>query len=166
MEFKLRPWTLDDLDSLVLHADNPRIAQFMTNKFINPYSADQGKRFIAFANKSDPVRILAIDVDGEAVGAIGIHPQDDVHCKNAELGYWLSEAYWGKGIMTQAIRQMVDYGFQHWELTRIFAVPYGTNIGSQKALEKVGFKLEAHLKETIFKNGVFLDELIYAVRRD
>lgn len=162
--FTLRPWTLDDLESLVRYADNPKIAHFMTNKFINPYTADQGRRFIGFATQGQPYRILAIDVEGEAVGAIGIHPQEDIQCKNAELGYWLAEPFWGKGIMTAAIRQMVDYGFANWDIDRVFARPFGTNTGSQRALEKAGFVLEARLEKTLFKDGEYLDELIYSFR--
>jgi len=117
------------------------------------------------ANELNPPSVLAIDLDGEAIGGIGVHPQLDVHCKNAEIGYFIGEPFWGKGIITQAIQKMVVYGFENWDVQRIFARPFGTNIGSQKALEKARFKLEARLEKTIFKNGVYEDELIYAVRR-
>ena len=86
-------------------------------------------------------------------------------CKNAELGYWLAEPFWGKGIITYAIQEMVEYGFKTFDITRIFAIPFGTNIASQKALEKAGFILEARLNKTIFKNGEYQDELIYAIRK-
>lgn len=165
MNFSLRKWTENDLANLVKYANNPLIAQNLTNIFPHPYTEESGRKFIGFARQHDPIRIHAIDVEGEAAGAIGIHPQDDIFCKNAELGYWLAEPFWGKGIMTKAIQQIVDYGFETWDLTRIFARPYGTNIGSQRALEKAGFILEARLEKTIFKNGEYLDELIYAVRR-
>ncbi len=165
MNFSLRAWTKNDLHSLVKYADNPKIAAMMSNKYINPYTYEQGEKFIGFATKEKPYRILAIDVVGEAVGAIGVHPGTDIYCKNAELGYWLGEPFWGKGIMTKAVIQMVDYGFQNWDISRIYARPYGTNTGSQKVLEKAGFVLEARLEKTIFKNEVYLDELIYAVRK-
>jgi RimJ/RimL family protein N-acetyltransferase len=83
-----------------------------------------------------------------------------------ELGYWVAEPFWGKGIMTKAVLQMVDYGFKTFDITRIFARPFGTNIASQTVLEKAGFILEARLDKTLYKNGEFLDELIYAVRPD
>ena len=165
MHFFLRPWSLNDLDSLVKYANNFNVAKNLTNKFPHPYTEENGKFFIHMATKHDPPNILAIDIKGEAVGGIGIHPQDDIMCKNAELGYWLAEPFWGKGIMTRAVPQMIEYGFKHWDISRIYARPYGTNIGSQKVLEKAGFKLEARFEKTIFKNGEFLDELIYAVRR-
>lgn len=165
MHFHLRPWALSDLDSLVRHANNPDIAKFMMDGFPHPYTEDNGKAFIAFATKDDPIHIFAIDVEGEAVGGIGIHPQADVQRKNAELGYWLAEPFWGKGIITNAIKLVIEFGFKTYDINRIFARPYGTNIGSQKVLEKAGFVLEGRFEKTIFKNGEFLDELVYAVRR-
>lgn len=163
--FQLRPWSLSDLDHLVQFGDNPRIAQNMTGQFPHPYTPEKAKAFIGYAAGNNPPNILAIEVKGQAAGGIGLHLQSDIHRKNAELGYWLAEPYWGQGIITRAIQQMVDYGFQNWAINRIFARPFGTNLGSQKALEKAGFLLEARLKQTIFKNGEYLDELIYAVRR-
>lgn len=165
MHFHLRPWASTDLVSLVRYANNPNIAKFMMDGFPHPYTEDNGKAFIAFATKDDPIHIFAIDVNGEAVGGIGIHPQADVQRKNSELGYWLAEPFWGKGIITNAIKQLVEFGFKTYDINRIFARPYGTNIGSQKVLEKAGFVLEGRFEKTIFKNGEFLDELVYAVRR-
>lgn len=165
MNFKLRPWQESDLDSLVKNANNKEIAKFMTDKFPHPYTTDAGKNFIAFATKNNPANILAIEIDGKAVGGIGIHPQKDIHSKNAELGYWLAEAFWGQGIISNAIIQMVDYGFQNFEINRIFAIPFGTNLASQRVLEKAGFILEGRFEKTLFKNGEYLDEVVYAVRR-
>lgn len=165
MEFTLRPWQLDDLGSLVKYANNSKIAQNLTNQFPHPYTIENGEGFLASVTKEKPNRVLAIEINGEAAGAIGLHPQADIFSKNAEMGYWLAEPYWGKGIMTQAIHQMVDYGFKNWSINRIFARPFGTNKGSQRALEKAGFTLEARFEQTLFKHGEYLDELVYAVRR-
>ncbi len=165
MQFTLRPWNINDLENLVKIADNPKIANNMMNRFVNPFTIEQGKQFISYAEGMNPIRIFAIDVNGVAIGAIGIHPQDDIYIKNAELGYWLAEEHWGKGITTEAIKRMLDYGFKTWDLKRIFARPFGTNIGSQRVLEKAGFTLEARLENTIFKNGDYTDELIYAIRK-
>ncbi len=165
MNFILRPFQVSDVDSLVHHANNFKIAKFLTDAFPHPYTVDHAKAFIAMATQDDPVHIFAIDVNGEAVGAIGLHPQKDIMCKNAELGYWLAEPYWGKGIITEAIKQIVPIGFSIFDITRIYARPYGTNAASQRVLEKAGFKLEARIEKNIFKNGEFLDELIYAVRK-
>lgn len=165
MNFTLRPWNINDLDSLVSNANNKKIAQYMTDQFPHPYTIEKGKAFIEFATKGSPLHIFAIDINGKAVGGIGVHPQMDIQCKNAELGYWLAEPFWGKGIVTKAIGQMIDYGFKNFDIDRIFARPFGTNKGSQRVLEKSGFVLEARFEKTLFKNGEYLDELVYAVRR-
>ncbi len=165
MEFKLRPLSMADLPSFVKHANNFNIAKNLTNRFPYPYTEEKGKLFIEFATSQNPVHILGIEIAGEIVGSIGIHQQEDVQCKNAELGYWISETLWGKGIMSKVIPEMVEYGFKNWDINRIFARPYGTNLASQKILQKTGFVLEAHIKNSFYKNGEFLDELIYAIRR-
>lgn len=165
MKFKLRPWKKDDLPSLVKHANNFEIARNMMDIFPHPYTKEDGEKFLEMVLKQDPPMILAIEVEGEAVGSIGLHPQKDIMRKNGELGYWLAEPFWGKGIVTKAIKEMVDYGFKNLDIERIFARPFGTNIASQKALEKAGFKLEAHLENTLYKNQEYQDELIYALRK-
>lgn len=165
MSFTLRPWSPADLPSLVQAANNQEIAQYLRNVFPHPYTEADGLAFIALATNQVSDCILAIEVDGLAVGSIGLHPQSDIHCKNAELGYWLAQPFWGRGIITQAVQQMVNYGFQTFDITRIFARPFGTNRASQRVLEKAGFVLEAQFAQTLFKNNEFLDEWVYAVRR-
>jgi RimJ/RimL family protein N-acetyltransferase len=162
---QLRPWNTNDLDSLVECANNPNISKFMMNKFPYPYTREAGERFIAFATQENPTHIMAIEVDDKAVGGIGIHPLSDIESKNAEMGYWLAEPYWGKGYITEAVKQMIEYGFKNFDINRIFARPFGTNTASQKVLKKTGFLLEAKFEKTFFKNGEYLDECVYAVRR-
>lgn len=163
MEFILRPFHLTDLDSLVKYANNPKIAANMTDAFPHPYTKEAGERFITMAMSHHPARIRAIVINDEACGGIGVHPGEDVHRKNAEMGYWLAEPYWGKGIITRAIQQTIDYGFSTFDITRIFARPYGFNLASQRVLEKAGMKKEAVLKNTLFKNGAYCDEVIYSI---
>lgn len=165
MEFKLRKWNSTDVESLMKYANNQKIAANLTDQFPHPYKKENAEAFVAMAAKNNPVNIFAIEINGEAAGGIGLHFQTDIYRKNAELGYWIAEPYWGKGIMTKAVSRMVDYGFKNFEIQRIFARPFGTNIASQKVLENAGFILEARFKDTIYKNGIYLDELIYAVRR-
>ncbi len=165
MDVQLRPWQLSDIPSLIKHANNPNIARQLTNQFPHPYTEEHAKAFIEMATSHEPTRIMAIAIDSEACGGIGIHPQSDVYCKNAEMGYWLSEMHWGKGIISMLIPKMVRYGFDKFPIERIYARPYGRNKASQRALEKSGFKLEATLEKTFYKDGEFQDEMIYAVRR-
>ncbi len=164
-QVSMRPWNVEDLNILVRYADNPNIACWLTNTFPNPYTRDDGIRFLQNVTAFDPPRVLAICLDGIPVGSIGIFPQQDIFSKNAELGYWLAEPYWGKGIMTEAIRQMCDYGFRKFNIDRIYARPFGSNLPSQKVLEKTGFKLEGRFEGTIVKNGVVHDELVYGLRK-
>ncbi len=162
MTFHLRKWNEADLDSLVKHANSINIAKWLTNGFPYPYTYESGKAYLSMIVNDNPTKIFAIEVNGKAVGSIGLYPQSDIHEKNAEMGYWLAEEYWGKGIMTKAIREIVDYGFETFDIIRIFARPFSTNLRSQRTLEKAGFKLEARLYKALFKNGEFMDELIYA----
>lgn len=165
MDFTLRPFHPNDIDSLMEYANNPKIAANLTNQFPHPYTRESGEQFIEMATQHSTPTIFAIDINGKASGGIGLHSQTDIHVKNAELGYWLAEPFWGQGIMTRAVSQIVDYGFKNLDITRIFARPFGTNIGSQKVLEKAGFVLEGRFKDTIYKNGDYQDELFYAVRK-
>lgn len=161
----LRPWQINDIDDLIAYANNPHIAANLTNAFPYPYTLDHGKAFIEMTSTHQPTRVFAITLEDKAIGGIGLHPQSDIYARNAELGYWLAEPFWGKGIMSEAVQQITEYGFTTFDIDRIFARPFGSNIGSQRVLEKSGFILEAHLKNTLFKNGKYEDELIYAMRR-
>lgn len=124
MDFTLRKWSKEDLTSLVKHANNYNIAKNLTNLFPHPYTKADGEAFIENVTGINAPLILAIDVNGEAVGGIGLHPQTDIHVKNAELGYWLAELYWGNGIVTSAIKQIVTIGFNELDVDRIFARPF------------------------------------------
>lgn len=165
MEFKLREWNLNDINSLVKYANNYKIASNLTDQFPHPYSKENGEAFLQIAAKDNPARLFAIDISGEASGGIGLHFQKDIYKKNAELGYWLAEPYWGKGIMSNAVKQIVAYGFKTFEIKRIYAIPFGTNTASQKVLKNAGFILEGKFEKTLYKNGEYLDELVYAVRK-
>lgn len=164
MNCVIRPWKLSDLESLVKYANNPAVAKNMTDGFPHPYTKESGEKFLSMAMNA-PDRVFAIEVNDEAVGGIGVHPLSDIMRKNAELGYWLAEPFWGKGIVVNAIRQIVPVAFENLDIDRIFARPFGSNLASQRVLEKAGFKFEARFEKTIIKNGVLLDELYYAIRR-
>ena len=159
----LRHWKPDDLDNLVKFANNKKIADKLTDAFPHPYSRGNGISYINTFKDDNPARVFAIEVNGIACGSIGIYLQNDIHRKNAEIGYWLGEEYWGKGIITEAITRMIEHGFKSFDVNRIYARPFSTNPASARALEKAGMKLEARLEKSLFKNGQFLDELIYSI---
>ena len=164
MKCTIRPWKETDIDNLVKYANNFDIAKNLTNAFPYPYTRQDGEKYIASALQIQPAIIFAIDINGQAVGSIGFFPQQDIHAKNAEMGYWLAQEFWGQGIMTEAVNQLVEYAFEMFDITRIFARPFGTNTASQRVLEKSGFTLEACFKKAIYKHGEFIDEMIYAKR--
>ena len=157
----LRDWTMDDAGPLVKHADNPHISARMRDAFPSPYTLDDAKRFIAMATAPGPNLFLAIDVNGEAAGGIGIHPKSDVRCRSAEIGYWLSESYWGQGIVTDAVSALVPVAFERYDIVRLQAGIFSTNTASMRVLEKCGFTREAVHKNAIWKNGRLLDEVVY-----
>ncbi len=171
----IRPWRADetvdpagyaaDLADLVRFADNPKIAQWLTNDFPNPYTEADGRALLASVSGKEPVNMFAIEVDGRVVGSISIYPQEDIYRRNAELGYCLAEEYWGRGIVPEAIRLIVEYGFRTFDIDRIFARPFGSNERSQRVLQKAGFTLEASFEGTVMKNGRREDEVYYAIRQ-
>lgn len=165
MEIKLRPWHIDDLNTLVKIANNLNIAKYMADVFPYPYTEEKGKTFINFTKENNGAKIFAITLNNIPIGSIGLHLQSDILRKNAEIGYWLSEEYWKKGIALTAINEMVQFGFNTLDVVRIFARVFGNNIPSQKLITKAGFTLEAKFEKTIYKNGEYLDELIYAIRK-
>lgn len=166
LHFTLRPFLPEDLPALVKHANDPGIAAFMADAFAHPFTEEAGRLFLNEAIMKNPPLRRCIEVDSECIGAIGLHAKPDLWRRNMELGYWLGKEHHGKGIMTEAIRQMVQLGFETFpEVTRIYASPFGRNIPSQKVLEKAGFVLEAKFIGTLVKNGQVEDELIYALRR-
>jgi RimJ/RimL family protein N-acetyltransferase len=135
----------------------------MSDRF--PGNRDKWKTFIENTANDYSQLHLVIEIEGQAVGGIGVSPQQDILRYNAELGYWLSEDYWGLGIMTKAIEEIVNLAFEKFEINRIFVTPFETNIASQRILEKCGFIIEARFDKIVIKDGELLDELIYGIRR-
>jgi len=165
MEFELRDWKLKDAENIVHYANNPKVAETLRNAFPHPYTLDDAHTFISQSIHQNKTiqSIKAIAVDGEAIGSIGLILQGDVSCKSGELGFWLGESFWGKGIMTKAIIQACDNGFKNFDIVRIYARPFAGNIGARKALENAGFELEGIFKKSIYKNENILDSCMYAL---
>lgn len=165
MEIKLLPWSMDYLDDLIKYANNPLIAKNLTDAFPHPYTKENGIKFIEAVSKQNPTLVFAIVKENEAIGSIGLHPQVDIYRNNAELGYFLAEPFWGQNIMTSAINKIVDYAFENLPINRIFAKPFGHNLGSHKALIKSGFILEGKFEKTLIKNDELIDEMVFAIRK-
>ena len=161
--FILRPFKLADKKSLAKHANNKKISDNLRDRFPHPYTEEDAEWFINFVlSDNDPVKYFIIEINNEAAGVISIFPGDDVYRLNAEIGYWLGEEHWGKGVMTAVIKTTVKYAFETFNIKRIYALPFATTIGSIKALEKAGFIKEAIIKNGVVKNNKILDYCIYS----
>jgi RimJ/RimL family protein N-acetyltransferase len=158
----VRSWRIEDAPSLVRHANNPRIARNLRDAFPHPYAPADAEAFLRANVGATPEVNFAIAVDEEAIGGIGLRLGTDVERRSAELGYWLSEEYWGRGITTAAVRAVTAHAISAHGLTRVFATPFEGNAASCRVLEKAGYVLEGTLRRSVIKDGRVLDKHLYA----
>ena len=158
----IRPWRLDDAESLVKHANNRKVWIALRDIFPHPYTIEDADTFLRSVINSEPVTLFCVEANGAAVGGIGIRIGADVHRQTAELGYWLGEEFWRGGIMTEAVAAFTDFCFENFQLRRIHAEPFANNPASARVLEKAGFAFEGRLKNNVLKDGKLLDSLLYA----
>lgn len=158
---KLRPLTPDDKYRLAELANNPKVAINLRDGFPNPYTLADAEKFIQTFAEQEPQQIFAIEYQGEYAGNIGLHKAGDVYRLSAEIGYFLGEPYWNKGIMTHAVTLICDYGFKNLDIIRIHAGIFEFNPASMRVLEKCGFKQEAVFEKAIFKKGKIYNEHRY-----
>ena len=162
--FILREWRLSDKESLAEHADNIGIWNCVRDYFPYPYTIKDGEEFITMVmGKPKPAVDLAIEIEGRAVGGVGIVLQQDVERVGAEIGYWLGERYWNRGVMTDVIKKMVEYSFANFHIQKLYATIFDFNIASQRVLEKAGFEKEAVLKQAAIKNDKIIDLHYYGL---
>ena len=159
--FRLREWKLTDIASLVKYINNEKIWNNVRDGLRYPYTMLVGDMFFRMVQAEPFVQIFAIVVAGVAVGGVGIVPLTDVERFSAEVGYWLGEDYWGRGITSEAVALLVDYVFRKTEIIRLFASVYEYNPASMKVLEKVGFTRQAILRDAAIKNGRVIDMYYY-----
>ncbi len=161
----MRELKVADAESIAKHANNINIANNVRNIFPYPYTVEDAIAFINDCQSSDEKcqYIRAIVVNQAAVGVVGCNIQDDVHCKCFEIGYWLGEEFWSRGIMTEAVTRLCREVFLTQDVVRIFAEIFAYNTGSIKVLEKAGFQLEGRLRSSIYKNGTISDSFIYGL---
>ena len=165
MAVLIRQWTENDLASLVLHANNINVWNNLRNYFPYPYTEDAGRLWLEKTIGATPIVNFAIDLDGEAIGGIGLILNSDVYVMSVEIGYWLGEAHWGKGIGTEAVRQMIEYTFYYFDVIRLYAEVFETNKASMRVLEKNGFYLEGVRRKAVLKNAVVMDDYIWVKLR-
>lgn len=168
MNITIRNWKMTDASSLAAALSNKNILNNLRDGLPYPYTEKDAEEYIDFILNSNPndTFAYAIDVDGRAVGSIGAFRQRNIHFRTAELGYYLSEEYWGRGIMTIAVKQICEKLFSETDILRIFAELFENNAGSRRVLEKAGFQLEGILKNNAFKNGKVLNMALYSYTRN
>lgn len=165
--FTLRPWAAVDVDALVKNANDRRVWANLRDRFPHPYTREDAEGWIAHcAANARPGEGLAIVVAGEAAGGIGLERLDDVHRRTAELGYWLGASYWGRGLATEAVIALTQYGFEQLGLERIQAGVFDWNGASARVLEKAGYAFEGRMRRHVVKDGRVGDVLLYARVRE
>jgi RimJ/RimL family protein N-acetyltransferase len=159
---EVRSWKLSDVESLARHANNRSIWLNLRDAFPHPYAKKDARAFLTTIADRTPETMFAIAVDGEAVGGIGFVLHPDVERVSAEIGYWLAEPFWGRGIVTAALAAVTSYAIKAHGLTRVYAVPFAWNAASCRVLEKAGYVLEGRLRKSAIKDGKLTDQLQYA----
>ncbi len=160
-EYMIRTFRREDINNLLRYANNKNIWLNLRDIFPHPYEVHHAEAWLKEVQAMKPQSAFAIATKEEVIGGIGLHPQPDVLRRSAELGYWLAEPYWGKGITTLAVRAITEWGFNNLEINRIFANTFGWNPASARVLEKAGFTLEGRMRQAVCKDGRMTDLLIY-----
>lgn len=162
----VRSYARSDREALAAQANNRKIWLNVRDYFPHPYTLEAADQWLGHAMAAEPESHFAIEADGTFAGGIGLKLQSDVDRVSAELGYWLGESFWGRGIATAAITGLVPWAFERFQLERIFAVPFHWNLASSRALEKAGFNKEGVMRRAAIKDGVLADLPLYARYRD
>lgn len=164
----IRGWKSEDAPDLAAAINNKKVLDNLRDGIPYPYTEKDAEEFIGttLSAEKDTQYAFAITYDGKVIGSIGVFRKENIHCLTAELGYFIAEPYWGKGIMTEAVMQMCAYVFANTDIVRIFAEPYAYNTASCRVLEKAGFQLEGVLRQNAIKNGRLADMKMYAVIKE
>lgn len=165
MKCKIRKWNLSDASDLANALSNKKIQDNLRDGLPYPYTEKDGSDFISAMLSADDNETFAfaITVDDKVIGSIGVFRQSNIHRQTAELGYYIAEDYWGKGIMTEIVKQTCKCVFEKSDIIRIYAEPFAHNIASCRVLEKAGFKYEGTLRSNAVKNGKIIDMKLYSL---
>ena len=168
MNCRIRKWKLTDAKDLAVALSNKKIQDNLRDGLPYPYSEQDGIDFISsmLSANEDETFAFAITLDDKVIGSIGVFRQQNIHRQTAEMGYYIAEEYWGKGIMTDAVKQICNYVFKNSDILRIYAEPFAYNTGSCRVLEKAGFQYEGTLRNNAVKNGKVIDMKMYSLLRE
>ncbi|MBF7074445.1 GNAT family N-acetyltransferase [Glaciecola sp. MH2013] len=159
----LREFVEQDRDRLLDILNDPEVTRFLSSKIPAPYTFQDASWWIDVGSKLGYIN--AIEIDGTLVGCIGVDQGDFEYYRSGEIGYWLDRQHWNKGIMTKAVHEFVSKIFNTTEMTRIFASVFSGNTGSMKLLTKCGFEQEGIHYDAIFKDQVFYNNHVFAIRK-
>lgn len=165
MDIKIRRWKIEDKSDLAKALNNKNILNNLRDGVPYPYTENDAEGFISAMLSADPDKTFAfaITLEDKAIGSIGIFRQENIHYRTAELGYYIGEEYWGRGYMTEAVKQACGFVFENTDIIRIYAEPFAYNTGSCRVLEKAGFVYEGTLRSNAYKNGNVVDMKMYAL---
>ena len=168
MKCKIRKWKLTDAKDIAVALSNKKIQDNLRDGLPYPYSEQDGIDFISsmLSANEDETFAFAITLDDKVIGSIGVFRQQNIHRQTAEMGYYIAEEHWGKGIMTDAVKQICNYVFKNSDILRIYAEPFAYNTGSCRVLEKAGFQYEGTLRKNAVKNGKVIDMKMYSLLRE
>lgn len=162
---KIKKWELSDAKDLAAALSNTKVQDNLQDGLPYPYTEQDGLEYISgmlAADKSETFA-FAVTTESKVIGSIGIFRQKNIHRQTAELGYFIAEGYWGKGIMTEAVKQSCKYVFDNSDIIRIYAEPFAYNAASCRVLEKAGFQYEGTLRNNAVKNGKVIDMKMYSL---
>lgn len=165
---KIRKWKLSDAKDLSAALSNKKIHDNLRDGLPYPYLEKDAIVYIysMLSAKEDETFAFAITLDDKVIGSIAVFRQQNIHRQTGEMGYYIAEEFWGKGIMTDAVKQICQYVFQHSDILRIYAEPFAYNMGACRVLEKAGFQYEGTLRSNAVKNGKVIDMKMYSLIRD
>ena len=168
MNIKIRRWKIEDAEAIAAALNNKKLQDNLRDGLPYPYTVSDAEEFITamLGADSDSTFAWAITADDRVIGSIGAFRKDNVHRLTAEMGYYIAEGYWGKGIATEAVKQACAYLFENTDIVRVFAEPYAFNESSCRVLEKAGFSYEGTLRGNAIKNGHIVDMKMYAVLKE
>lgn len=165
MECQIRQWKMEDAFDLADALNNKNIMNNLRDGLPYPYTENDAREYIeAMLNSDkDTTFAFAITLEGKVIGSIGVFRKDNIHSRTAEMGYYIKESFWGKGLGTSAVKQICNYIFANTDIIRIFADPFAYNLASCRILEKSGFQYEGTLRSNAIKNGQILDMKMYSL---
>lgn len=165
-EFWIRSYESRDVDAIVRHANNRAVSVHLRDAFPYPYRRRHAERWLGLALGQSVESHFAIATRKELIGGIGFQIQDDVYRKSAEIGYWIGEPYWGRGIATLAVARITRYAFSHFSLARLYAHVFEGNPASERVLQKCGYVHEGTMRKSVYKERRYRDQRIYAILRE